>query len=243
MSTELQQPGAIPDPSENSVPWTIFDTWLGVVMLALIDASLLIITLRGSRASRAEFAQSAGILLLQLAYLMPVLLIFAWKRIHWKYLGFRKFEPKVMGLGCGLLVGSYVIILLHNLILLGLGIDTQGEAILRFMEMLESPGWFFLVGVVFAPFVEEIFFRGFLFQGFRQKYGWVRAMLLSSAIFAAAHLDPVSLIPTFILGLVLAYLFQRSNSIWPGTILHFLVNAFGLGAAYFVAHYQNIIPL
>lgn len=232
MSTELQQPVSIPDPSEYSVPWTIFDTWLGVVMLALIDAILLIITLQGSRASRAEFAQSAGILLLELAYLLPVFLIFAWRRIHWKYLGFRKFESKVMGLGCGLLIGSYVIILLHNLILLGLGIDTQGEAILRFMEMLESPGWFFLVGVVFAPFVEEIFFRGFLFQGFRQKYGWVSAMLLSSAIFAAAHLDLASLIPTFILGLLLAYLFHRSNSIWPGIILHFLVNGSSLCAVF-----------
>jgi len=239
MSTELHRPGAIPDPLEYSVPWTIFDSWLGVVMLALIDAFLFIITLRGSK---AELAQSAGIILLELAYLLPVLLIFAWKRIHWKHLGFRKFEPKVMGLGCGLLIGGYLIILLHNLILLGLGIDTQGEAILRLIEMLESPRWFFLVGVVFAPFVEEIFFRGFLFQGFRQKYGWVRAMLLSSAIFAAAHLDPASLIPTFILGLVLAYLFHRSNSVWPGIILHFLVNAFGLCGAYFATHYQNFIP-
>lgn len=243
MSIELQQPGSISDPSEYSVPWTIFDTWLGVGMLALIDAILLIITLQGSRASRAEFAQSAGILLLELAYLLPVLLIFAWKRIHWKYLGFRKFEARVLGLGCGLLIGAYLIILLHNLILLGLGIDSQGESILRLIEMLESPVWFFLVGVVFAPFVEEIFFRSFLFQGFRQSYGWKRATLLSSAIFAAAHLDPASLIPTFVLGMVLAYLFHKSNSVWPGIILHFLVNAFGLCAAYFATHYQNIIPL
>jgi membrane protease YdiL (CAAX protease family) len=172
------------------------------------------------------------IVLLELAFLLPVVLIFAWKRIHWKYLGFRKFEWKTLGLGCGLLVGSYVLILLHNLILVSLGIDTQGETILRFLELLESPGWFFLVGVVFAPFVEEIFFRGFLFQGFRQKYGWVSAMLVSSAVFAVAHLDPVALIPTFILGLLLAYLYQRSNSLWPGILLHFLVNGFSLCAAF-----------
>lgn len=240
MSTELHQPGAIPDPLEYSVPWTIFDSWLGVVMLALIDVILLIITLQGSK---AELAQSAGIILLELAYLLPVVLIFAWKRIHWKYLGFRKFEARVLGLGCGLLIGAYLIIVLHNLILLGLGIDTQGESILRLIEMLESPAWFFLVGVVFAPFVEEIFFRSFLFQGFRQSYGWKRATLLSSAIFAAAHLDPASLIPTFVLGTVLAYLFHKSNSVWPGMILHFLVNAFGLWGAYFATHYQNLIPV
>jgi membrane protease YdiL (CAAX protease family) len=240
MSMEFQQPASVPGPSKYPVPWTSFDSWLGVVMLALIDVMLLIITLRGSK---AELAQSAGIIFLELAYLLPVLLIFAWRRIHWKHLGFRKFKAKVLGLGCGLLIGAYLIILLHNLILLGLGIDTQGEAILRLIEMLESPVWFFLVGVIFAPFVEEIFFRSFLFQGFRQKYGWVRAMLLSSAIFAAAHLDPASLIPTFVLGLLLAYLFHKSNSVWPGIILHFLVNAFGLFGAYFATHYQNFIPV
>jgi membrane protease YdiL (CAAX protease family) len=211
------------------VPWTVRDAWLGAVMLGLITVALFIFA---PRDSRADLAQSALIVLLELAFLLPVVLIFAWKRISWKYIGFRKFDPKVLGLGCGLLIGAYVIILLHNLLLVGIGIDTQGEAILRLIQALESPGWFFVVGILFAPFVEEIFFRGFLFQGFRQKYGWVNAMLVSSAVFAVAHLDPVALIPTFILGLLLAYLYQRANSLWPGIILHFLVNGLSLCAAF-----------
>jgi membrane protease YdiL (CAAX protease family) len=97
--------------------------------------------------------------------------------------------------------------------------------------------------VIVAPFVEEVFFRGFLFQGLRQRYGWIAAMLLSSAIFAVAHLDPVALIPTFVLGNVLAYVYHRSNSVWPGIGLHFLVNGFGLCAAYFVTQYQDLIPV
>jgi len=134
MSMELQQPASIPDRSDHAVPWTIFDTWLGVGMLALIDAILFIITLQSSR--RAELAQSAAIILLELAYLLPVIVIFAWKRIHWKYLGFRKFEPKVLSLGCGLLLGAYAIILLHNIILLRQGVDAQGVGIQRLIEML-----------------------------------------------------------------------------------------------------------
>jgi membrane protease YdiL (CAAX protease family) len=134
-------------------------------------------------------------------------------------------------MGCGLLIASYVVIIIHNLILMALKIDTQGSEILELFASLESPVWFFFVGAVLAPIVEEMFFRGFLFQGFRQKYGWITAALLSSAIFAAAHLDLVALIPTFILGCLLAYVYHRSNSVWPGVILHFLVNAFGLLAA------------
>ena len=136
-----------------------------------------------------------------------------------------------MGLGCGLLVASYALIIIHNLILTALKIETQGSDILELINSLESPVWFFIVGAVLAPIVEEMFFRGFLFQGFRQKYGWVSAALLSSLIFAAAHLDLVALIPTFVLGCLLAYVYHRSNSVWPGVILHVLVNAMGLCAA------------
>ena len=229
MNSEIGQPSSTPAPSESSVPWTVTDSWLGAIMLGVIVVLLLALA---PRDSRAELAQSALILLLELAFLLPVVLIFAWKRISWRHLGFRKFDPKTMALGCGLLIGGYIIILIHNLILVSLGIDTQGEAILRLIQMLESPGWFFVVGILFAPFVEEIFFRGFLFQGFRQKYGWVGAMLVSSAIFAVAHLDPAALIPTFILGLLLAYLYHRANSLWPGIVLHFLVNGLSLCAAF-----------
>jgi membrane protease YdiL (CAAX protease family) len=107
---------------------------------------------------------------------------------------------------------------------------------------LKSPVWFFIVAVIAAPLIEEIFFRGFLFQGFRQKYGWINAMLLSSAIFAAAHLDLAALIPTFILGNLLAYLYHRSNSVWPGVILHFLVNGFAFAVVYLATHLQGFLP-
>ena len=195
-----------------------------------------------TQVSTGQFLKGALIAILELSYLLPVVLIFAWRRIHWRHLGFGKFESKTLGLGCGILVAGYLVILLHNALLYYLGVDTQGEAIMEMFAALDSPVWFIIVGAMVAPFVEEVFFRGFLFQGFRQRYGWITAMLLSSAIFAAAHLDLVTLIPTFILGNVLAYVYHRSNSVWPGIILHFLVNAFGLCGAYFATNYQNLIP-
>lgn len=239
MDQEFLQPVPTPEPRSYFVPWSVADTWIGVFLLALLNVVLLVIALGGSR---TELVQSAALVLIQLAFLLPLVLIFVWRRIPLRYLGFGGFDWNTLGLGCGLLIASYIFIIVHNLILMALGIDTQGEAIFRFFDALESPWWFFFVGGILAPVVEEIFFRGFVFQGFRQKYGWVNSMLLSSALFAAAHLDPVALIPTFVLGCVLAYMFQRSNSIWPGVILHFLVNAFGLCAAYVATQYPGIIP-
>lgn len=231
------QPPASPD---HSVPWKFIDNWTGVALLAILNVIIFVIMLGGRQ---TDIAQSAAIILLELAYLLPVIIIFAWRRIHWRALGFGKFDASTLGIGCGLLLASEVIIIIHNLVLVLLGVDTQAETIIRIFTELDAPVWFVLVSAIFAPLVEEIFFRGFLFQGFRARYGWVSAMLLSAAIFAVAHLNLVVLIPTFVLGCLLAYLYHRSNSVWPGVILHFLVNAFGLCGAYLASQNPNLIPL
>jgi membrane protease YdiL (CAAX protease family) len=222
-----------------SVPWSIGDTWIGVALLVLVSIGMVAAVLLGLK---KEFLQNIGVLFLELVYILPVVLILAWRRIHWKYLGFGKFNLNVVGIGCGLLIGGYVIILLHNALLTLLGVNTQGKKIFESFNQLKSPIWFFLAGAVIAPFVEEIFFRGFLFQGFRQQYGWLPAILLSSAIFGAAHLDPVSFIPTFILGCVLAYMYHRSNSLWPGILFHAAINSVSLCAVYVISQYPNLIP-
>ena len=131
MNSKLEPPDSTATPSQYSVPWTVFDSWLGVLMLGWIAVLLIIIW---PRESRAELAQGAGIIFLEMAFLLPVALIFAWRRISWRHLGFRKFEPKTLGLGCGLLIAAYMLILVHNIILLRLGLGTQGETILRLIE-------------------------------------------------------------------------------------------------------------
>jgi membrane protease YdiL (CAAX protease family) len=68
------------------------------------------------------------------------------------------------------------------------------------------------------------------------------ALLLSSAIFAAAHLDLASLIPTFVLGVILTYMYHRSNSLWPGIILHFLINGTSTLAVYIITKLPIPIP-
>lgn len=233
------------EPSRNEariVPWSSLDTWIGVGLLALINAGLLIgVSMFQEEAE--QLAQGAGILLAELVYLLPVFLIFVWRHIQFKYLGFGKFDSRTMGLGCGLLVLAYGIVMVHNVVLIRLGVDTQGQAIMEMFNELESPVWLILVAVVIAPLVEEIFFRGFLFQGFRQRYGWVAALLLSSFVFAVAHLDPVSFIPTFVLGVVMAYVYHRSNSIWPGIILHFLNNGFAMCLLLALLQFQDFIPV
>ena len=229
MESQQQLKGPEIEAQAYSVPWKPVDNWIGVLLLIIVLAGIFAAAVMGLG---ERVAQNASLIIVQLMYLIPVVVVFAYRRVPVKALGFGQFDPATLGIGCGLLLVSYMIILVHNLLLMALGVDPQGQQIIDLFAALDSHIWFMLVGVIFAPVIEEIFFRGFLFQGFRQQYGWMRAGLLSSAIFAVGHLDPVALIPTFILGFLLSYMYHRTNSVWPGIILHFLVNALGMCAAY-----------
>ena len=87
-----------------------------------------------------------------------------------------------------------------------------------------------LLIVVAAPISEEIFFRGFIFGGFRTKLSFPVAGLLSAAIFGLFHYTgggSEAVIPQLaFLGLALAWVYEETGSIYPTIALHMLNNAF-----------------
>ncbi|MGE5248829.1 MAG: lysostaphin resistance A-like protein [Bacteroidota bacterium] len=209
-----------------AAPWTVRDTWVGLLLLVLVIGTLAVISVL---LPREGLAGSLVLALLEPLLVLPVAIILGWKHIHWKHLGFRRFGWNGLAIGCGVLLLAYPLVVIHNMILVWAGVETQGDSLTQLYEMLGTPALFIISAVLVAPVTEEIFFRGFLFPGLRQRYGWIKAMLISSAIFAGFHLQPAALIPTFILGCVLAVIYQQSRSIWPGIIVHFLVNGLALG--------------
>lgn len=211
-----------------SVPWNIKETWLGLLLMVFVILGSAVFA---ALLPPGGLLQSLALVLTELFLLLPVAIILARRRISWRHLGFRPFAWDGLALGCGLVLVIYPLILLHNLLLVELGIETQGDSILELYRELGAPAALLVAGILLAPIVEEIFFRGFLFPGLRERYGWVRAMLLSAAIFAGFHLQWVALIPTFLLGCMLAYLRQRTDSLWPGIFLHFTINGVALCAA------------
>ena len=91
-----------------------------------------------------------------------------------------------------------------------------------------SPGVFV---VVVAPPVEEFFFRGFLFQSLRNSWGPVLGAIGSAVIFSAIHLQPDKFPQLVILGIALAFVFQRTDSLWPCIMFHALNNALAFGVS------------
>ena len=81
-----------------------------------------------------------------------------------------------------------------------------------------------IVVCVIAPISEETIFRGFIY-GWLHRWGpAVLAIPLSAVLFSAVHQQVVLFLPLFLVGLVLAFLYQGSRSIIPGILTHALFN-------------------
>lgn len=230
----MSVPSIAAQEDEIVVPWAVREVLFGIAAAVLLSIGVIWI------AFQTPDTESFVMMAYELAYLFPVVVILLVKKAKPEAVGLRPFKMKNLTVGCGLLLGTYLIILVHNLLLMSFGIAPQGETLTALFGH-EYFGMLVFVGVVVAPLVEEIFFRGFVFGGLRQKYGWKAATLLSSGLFAIAHLQLVALIPTFLMGIVLTYLYHRSKSIWPGIILHFIVNSFAFGAVYFVSFLETLV--
>lgn len=77
-----------------------------------------------------------------------------------------------------------------------------------------------ILGGVVAPIKEEMLFRGLIYPPLRQALGRGKGMLLTGLFFATLHFDIVRFLPLFIGGVVLAWLYERSASIWPAVVAH-----------------------
>jgi membrane protease YdiL (CAAX protease family) len=75
-----------------------------------------------------------------------------------------------------------------------------------------------------GPIVEEIFFRGFAYRALRERLGIFKAIAITSLAFAALHTNLAGFVPILILGVLLAYLAERTNSIIPSITVHVIHN-------------------
>lgn len=212
-------------PTVPESPWTTQDAWLGTILV--IFATLLFVAAAILWNNRTFF-ETVGLPVSQALLAIPVIFFVIWRKAGWQDLGFRRFNTSFLVLGCGLLLISFLINIVNNLIFTALGLDLQAEDFLNFFKSTQSPQWLIFSGIIGAPFVEEPLFRGFLFAGFRQKYGWKWAAIISSGIFALGHFSFAALIPTFTLGMIFCILYQQSKSIWPGILMHMTINSLSL---------------
>ena len=90
---------------------------------------------------------------------------------------------------------------------------------------------FFFTFIIAAPFLEELFFRGFLMDGLRQSFvGPVFAVIITSVFWGAIHTQYELFEIMFIvgMGLILGYARIKTRSIFTPFIMHAMINAIAM---------------
>jgi membrane protease YdiL (CAAX protease family) len=89
----------------------------------------------------------------------------------------------------------------------------------------ESPILMSLQVGVLGPVGEEIFFRGFAYTALKRKYGFKNGILLSSLFFGVYHIVPWQIPYAMVAGLILAYVYEKTQSIYTPIAFHIINNS------------------
>ena len=214
-----------------AAPWNSFDVAKGVGLVIVGGAGLVVL---GSWLGSQDAVGALATLLLTSAGLQALLLATAFGFSVGKYgvspeaLGLCKASGKAawlvpfVGLGASLLLTALYVGIVTILDLQTLE-PPELPAVVRDAQGLRRLATAFVI-IVIGPIAEETFFRGFVFQGLRGRLGLVGAAVLSAAFFSLAHGSVGLLVPVFLSGLVLTWVFVRTRCLGPAILAHSLQN-------------------
>lgn len=160
------------------------------------------------------------------------------KGLSWQNIGFHSISTRwvvlagLIGLGVIPLAG-----LIALLIRLALGLPAESPQ-LEFLAPgevnLPAALGMILLGGILAPFAEEVFFRGMIYQWIRDRWGLWAGIVLSGLIFGLVHVEPSVAAAAAILGMILAWVFEKSGSIWSAVLIHAINNTIQIALLYLV---------
>ena len=174
-------------------------------------------------------------------FVVITLLFAKYKGASLKELGLKKPSVRI------LMIVSVVAV---PLLLLGVGISVGEEMVFGpdfTAELLEKSVMprdpFQLVAMVALSLVlvgpcEELAFRGFVQRGFENSFGKMWGLLVSSVLFGLLHgLNTLyAVVPVFVVGLVLGYVWQRTGGNTTATaLMHGVYDAIAIAIAYYLS--------
>lgn len=125
----------------------------------------------------------------------------------------------------GLIGGIFLFVvvgILGNLLVNYLGIpDPQSFALV--VEGADSTWQFILLlflGGVIVPLKEELVFRGLIYPPLRKAYGRWSGIILTALFFGIMHFDLIRFWPLVLGGIVLTWLYEKTQNLWSSIIAH-----------------------
>ena len=126
-------------------------------------------------------------------------------------------------------------------VLRAFGIEPRQQDIISNLLNEDSLGvlaFMFFFGMLAAPIIEELLFRGFLQSAVRITCSRLQTILISGFVFALIHWNAHVFLQIFVLGFMLAYLFEKTGSLVAPITVHICHNTITL---VFLISYKHIL--
>ena len=98
------------------------------------------------------------------------------------------------------------------------------ESLIRFSHSSLLNYLFIIDDILLFPIGEELFFRGYCYIKLKKHVGIRLGIIISSLIFSFYHQDIGAIIPYFLIGVILAMVYEQSKSLIPSFLIHILYN-------------------
>ncbi len=216
-------------------PWSLKDIGIitgSIILLTAIVLGILYFLPFRISANTPKSLYVLIIFLLQWVLIFAPLLFWTHRKHHLKWGNFG-FEKIGILKALGFIISAYFLYLGINFIISIIiiywnlkipGFQIQESIFELFGKDIFSIIMSGIMVVLIAPFVEEIFFRGFLLRTMCNKAGNIFGSVITAVVFTLLHFPWQSFIPIFILGLIINSVVIKSKSIWPAIGFHILNN-------------------
>lgn len=231
------------------VPWGFWDVVIAALPLILSFALAVVVHFLPSSTGTpaAQTPTSTKILVANSVVgfvIYGVILLLIWLvtvhkyHIGWSALGVRRPPGWYFAAVLPILLGMYVVAALVSAAVIKLFYG--GSANNPQVKDLTGGGGFswtslilaLITASIVAPVIEEMLFRGMLYGWLRTRWSAVGGVILSAAIFSAAHAIPLILASIFVVGLTLAIVYEKTKSTLATMTLHSLFNTIGVLAVF-----------
>ncbi len=81
-----------------------------------------------------------------------------------------------------------------------------------------------LFAAIVGPMIEELFFRGFMYSALKKYIGIFWSMLFTACVFAALHTNVIGFLPILVIGILLAYLYEKTGTLVSSITVHIIHN-------------------
>jgi membrane protease YdiL (CAAX protease family) len=203
-------------PEKQFPSWQDLLSTVGVFGLSVVVASFFVASMMKTRGVATPTPDMTFIY--YIIQMLPTLVFVMWLRhragrenaVHW---GHRDVNFPTLLWGFVLIAASGIV--LEPVLSL---FPTEGYD--NVTNTIGTGGWAILSTVIAAPVLEEMLFRGLIFETCRERFGNMWAVLISALLFGLIHIVPVQMVNAFVVGVILGYIYLKTRSLLSVIILH-----------------------